>query len=337
MDVLRRFSPRVEVYSIDEAFLGYAGAPGETPEEWAGRLRALVLRCTGIPVSVGIAPSKTLAKIAARIAKKKPLRGGVYLGRHECHDRLLDAVAIDDVWGIGRRYAAMLRQNGITTARDLKYADDGWVRRRMTIQGLRTAMELRGIDCLGLQDSPAPPRSILSSRSFGRPVQEPDQLREALVEYVGIAAAKLRSRGLYASVLQVCITTGRHGPGPHYSNAATAVLPAPCSCTPDFIRLGLSALQRLYRGGFRYRKIGVLLTGLQDARGVQPDLFGGDPAGDARKQRFMRAVDEINARWGRGTAGFGVPPGSTRPWRMFRRFLSPRYTTCWRELPLAKT
>jgi DNA polymerase V len=203
----------------------------------------------------------------------------------------------------------------------------------MTIQGLRTVMELRGIDCLDLQDGPAPPHSILSSRSFARPVEEPDQLLEALVEYTSIAAAKLRSRGLRASVLQVFVTTGRHGRGPHYSNASAVRLDSPCAATPDFIRHGRVMLQRLYRRGFRYRKIGVLLGGLQEENGYQAGLFGTDPDGDERKKRFMKALDEINARWGRGTASFAVPSRQHRSWRMHRRFMSGRYTTCWDELP----
>jgi len=337
MDILRQFSPCMEVYSIDEAFLDYARTSREKPEDWAARVRSLVLRCTGIPVSVGIGPSKTLAKIAARIVKKRPGQGSAYLGRHEDHDQLLGAVAVEDVWGVGRRYAEMLRQSSITTARDLKYADDDWVRRRMTIQGLRTVMELRGIDCLGFQDRPAPPGSILSSRSFGTPVEEVDHLREALVEYISIAAAKLRCRGLCASALQVVITTGRHGSGPHYSNAATVSLSSPIDCTPDFIRHGMAALDRVYRCGFRYRKIGVLLTGLQSAREHQLGLFRESPGSEERGKRFMKAVDTINARWGRGTAAFAMPARARRDWRMHRRFMSGRYTTCWQELPTART
>ena len=264
METLRQFSPRMEVYSIDEAFLDCVRTAREKPEDWAQQVRSRVLRCTGIPVSIGIGPSKTLAKIAARIAKKRHRTGVCDMDAQEDSESMLGAVPVEDVWGIGRRYADMLRRSTIATARDLKYADDGWVRRHMTIQGLRTVMELRGIDCLGLDDMPAPARGILSSRSFARPVEDPQQLREALAEYIGIAAAKLRGRGLRASSMQVFISTGRHGPGPHDSSAATVSLPTPSDCTPDLIRHGLAALERLYRRGYRYRKTGVLLTGLTE-------------------------------------------------------------------------
>lgn len=336
METLRQFSPRMEVYSIDEAFLDSVRTAREKPEDWAQQVRSRVLRCTGIPVSIGIGPSKTLAKIAAQIAKKRPDRTGVCDMDGEDSERMLDAVPVEDVWGIGRRYAAMLRRSTIATARDLKHADDGWVRRHMTIQGLRTVMELRGIDCLGMDDIPAPARGILSSRSFGHPVEDPQQLREALAEYISIAAAKLRGRGLRASSMQVFISTGRYGPGPHDSSAATVRLPTSSDCTPDLIRHGQAALDRLYRRGLRYRKTGVLLTGLTSVRERQLDLFSDSPDVDERRQRFMGALDAINARWGRGTVSFAVPSCTGRAWRMRRSFMSGRYTTCWRELAVVK-
>ncbi len=336
METLRQFSPRMEVYSIDEAFLDCVRTAREKPEDWAQQVRSRVLRCTGIPVSIGIGPSKTLAKIGARIAKKRHSTGVYDMDGQEDSESMLGAVAVEDVWGIGCRYAAMLRRSGITTALQFKNADDLWVRRHMTIQGLRTVMELRGIDCLGLDDIPAPARGILSSRSFARPVEDPQQLREALAEYIGIAAAKLRGRGLRASSMQVFISTGQHGPGPHDSSAATVSLPTPSDCTPDLIRHGQAALDRLYRRGRRYRKTGVLLTGLLGARERQLDLFSDSPDIDERQQRFMGAVDAINARWGRGTVSFAVPARAGRAWRMRRSFMSGRYTTCWGELPKAR-
>jgi DNA polymerase V len=287
-------------------------------------------------VSIGIGPSKTLAKIAARIAKKKQGNGVCDMDAQQDGESMLDGVPVEDVWGIGRRYAAMLRRSNIATARDLKHADDGWVRRHMTIQGLRTVMELRGIDCLGLDALPVPARGILSSRSFGSPVADLQQLREALAEYIGIAAAKMRGRGLRAASMQVFITTGQYGPGPHDSSAATVSLPNPCDFTPDLIRHGQAALERLYRPGLRYRKTGVLLTGLTSACQRQLDLFSDGPYADARRQRFMGAIDAINARWGRGTVSFAVPARVARDWRMQRNCMSGRYTTCWNELAVAQ-
>ncbi len=334
METLRRFSPRMEEYSIDEAFLDCACTPREHPEEWARVLRAQVARCTGIPVSIGIASTKTLAKAAAHIAKKRLEADGVFdLDACADGDRVLESIAVDAVWGIGRQYAALLRRSGMLSARDLKYADDAWVRRHMTIQGLRTVWELRGISCLDLDEAPPAPRSILSSRSFGRPIDDPAQLREALAEYIGIAAAKLRSRNLLAASMQVCITTGGHGPGPHHSAAATLSLPQPLSSTPELIRYGLTGFESLYQRGIRYRKAGVVLSGLQQARAYQPGLFGCGPA-DARGRRLMEALDAINARFGRGSVGFGTPAHAVRAWRMQRRCMSGRYTTCWSELPV---
>jgi len=335
METLRRFSPRMEEYSIDEAFL--ACAQRENPADWARRVRSQVARCTGIPVSIGIASTKTLAKIAARAAKKQPDAGGVFdLDGCADSERVLESVAVADVWGVGRRYAELLRRSGIITARDLKGADEGWVRRHMTVQGLRTVLELRGVSCLGVEDVAPALRSILSSRSFGSPVDDPARLREALAEYISTAAAKLRSRSLLTAVMQVFITTGAHGPGPHHSAALTLSLPQPLSSTPELIRHGLAGLERLYRRGVRYRKTGVMLTALQKERAHQPVLFGCAPAADERSRRFMEAVDAINARWGRGAVSFAVPSRAARAWRMQRRFMSGRYTTCWSELPKAR-
>lgn len=337
MDILRQFALRMDVYSIDEAFVACARrAPGALLEDWGERLRDRVLRCTGIPVSVGIAATRTLAKIAARLAKAGTSPAGVCdLERFGELDRVLGIVRVEDIWGIGRKYAGLLRHSGIMTAGDLKYADDGWVRRRMTIQGLRTVMELRGVACLEFDDAPVPAGSVVCSRSFGSPVADPVHLREALSEYASRAAAKLRARALCASVLQVFITTGGYGPGPHYSGAGTSVLPSPGNYTPEIIVGVLACLERIYRPGFSYRKAGVLLCGLHDERVVQPGLFY-NPGNDVRRRRFMQALDEINARWGRGTACFALPDRVPRQWRIRRDRLSARYTTCWSELPTAK-
>jgi DNA polymerase V len=332
METLRRFSPRVEEYSIDEAFL--ACAQRENPADWARTLRAQVARCTGIPVSIGIASTKTLAKAAAHISKTRPDADGVFdLAACTEADRVLESISVDDVWGIGHRYAGLLRCSGMLNARALKYADDAWVRRHMTIQGLRTVWELRGISCLGLDEAPPAPRSILSSRSFGSPVDDPALLREALVEYISTAAAKLRSRGLLAACMQVFITTGAHGPGPHHSASVMLSLPQPLSSTLELIRHGLNGFERLYKRGVRYRKAGIMLSGLQKTCAHQPGLFGCASA-DVRGRRLMEALDAINARWGRAAVGFGTPSHAVRAWRMQRRCMSGRYTTCWRDVPV---
>ncbi len=336
MEILRRFSPHMEEYSIDEAFLECPRTPGSCSAEWALRLRGQVALCTGIPVAVGIASTKTLAKVAARAAKKNPGFAGVCeLAAQGDIDSALAGVAVEDVWGIGRRYAGMLRRNGIITARDLTRADDGWVRRSMTVRGLRTVMELRGTSCFGIEDAPPAPRSILSSRSFGSPVGDPAALREALADYISTAAEKLRRRGMLASAMQVFITTGAHGAEPSHSAALTLALPQPLSATPELIRHGLTGFERLYRTGVCYRKAGVVLTALQEARARQPVLFGSSAA-DERGVRFMKAVDVINARWGCGAVSFAAPSKAARAWRMHRRFMSGRYTTCWSELPLVR-
>jgi DNA polymerase V len=167
-------------------------------------------------------------------------------------------------------------------------------------------------------------------------VRDLEQLREALVEYISIAVAKLRSHGLHASAMQVFISTGRYGTGPYANSAATLSLPMPSDSTPYFIRHGVAVLERLYGTGFHYRKAGVLLFGLQSACEHQQGLFDGNRAVGEREKHLMKAVDTINARWGRGTVSFALASSKQRGWRMRRRFMSRRYTTCWQELPIVK-
>ena len=333
MDILAQLEPEVEVYSIDEAFIGLPPATPAALAETGRRIRATIRRQVGIPVAIGFGPTKTLAKVANRVAKKQPEHGGVFVlpeaGRER--DQLLAALAVDDVWGIGYRSAAKLAARGIRTALALSQADDDWLRKRLTVTGLRTAMELRGVSCLPLDESPAPSKSITTSRSFGRPVADLGGLREALATYVSVASAKLREQHLKAGCLQVFLSTNRFRPSePQYANSMTVSLAQPSASTPELIRQATAALRRLYRPGFAYQKVGVILLDLAPAGYAQPSLFH-PPRPD--REALMAAMDRINQRWGRDTLHIAAT-GFLRSWKNQQNRKSPAYTTSWHELPV---
>ncbi len=335
MDSLSHFTPDMEIYSVDEAFLALRGEAGALTEKGM-RIRSQVMQWTGIPVSVGIAPTKTLAKLASRIGKKDPSLGGVFnFTGHPRSDEFLAGLDVEAVWGVGPRYGGMLRGAGIRTVRDLMEAPDPWVKRKMTITGLRTVMELRGISCLPLEEAAPPKKGIVSSRSFGRAVTSLGELKEAVASYAARGAEKLRSQGSAASFLTVFIATNRFVPeDPQYSNGVTVSLPVPSSYTPLLIRAALQLLERIYRSGFRYKKAGVMLTGIIPEWDRQLDLFR--PVRETERQLgLMRVMDGINRGMGRDTLRFasqGIEPA----WGMRRAYLSRRYTTRWDEIPVVR-
>ena len=334
MDVLMRLEPDVEVYSIDEAFIRLpAGKPCDL-ETRGLFLKANVQKHTGIPVSIGLGPTKTLAKIANRFAKKNPATAGVFsISDRQSLDSLLAAVDIADIWGIGRRHAARLKNQGIHTALQLKNCGDSWLRKQLTVTGLRTAMELRGIPCISLEKSVPARKSICTSRSFGQPVHTLGDLQEAVASYATQAAYKLRSGRLRTTVVDVFIRTNSFKKDePQYCNRRTFTLPAPSSHTATLIKVALASLKAIYRTGYRYQKAGVLLNGLVPENYEQLQLFH---APGPRHTLLMKAVDEINKRWGRDTIQ-PAAAGIAKEWRFRQMKKSPAYTTRWSELPIAK-
>ena len=333
MDLLQQMEPEVEIYSIDEAFIGLPASRARQLTEYGHWLRKRVGQCVGIPVSIGIAPTKTLAKIANRIAKKNPSHDGVFdITEHDDPDGLLASVAVEDVWGIGRQYAKKLNRQGISNGLQLKNGDPAWIRKHLTVTGLRTVMELQGVSCLPFADIPVDRKSLVSSRSFGRPVTSRADLREALASNVSAAAARLRAQGLVAGFLHVFLATNRFKADlPQYSSNMMVALAQPTGCTPTLIRSACQVLDRIYKAGYQYQKAGVMLTGLVPRNRCQPNLFL--PPADERAD-LMAAVDRINTRWGRNTLQFAAA-GLAKPWTMRQYSKSPAYTTNWGELPVA--
>jgi DNA polymerase V len=297
METLEQFCPDLEVYSIDEAFLSLLGFQRRDLTDYGQQIRRTVKQWTGIPVSVGIAETKTLAKLANRIAKRTPDTGGV-CNLLTCADRdaLLGRIAVEDVWGIGPNHARLLKQHGITTARQLRGIDDQWIRKRLGIVGLRLVMELRGVSCLDLDQCPAPKQSLTCSRAFGKLINTLGEMEEAVSVYTSRVAEKLRHERLAATVLTVCLTTNEFKEGPQYSNALTLTLPIVTDSTADLIKSALQGIRVIYRDGYHYKKAGVMLTGLVSASQTQADLFDSQDRG--RTKRLMSVLDAVNDRWG---------------------------------------
>ena len=331
METLSIFSPEIEIYSIDEAFLSFTENPALF-EEIGARIRKTVYQWTGIPVSVGIAPTKALAKMANKIAKKETGSGVFVLSGREKTESKLSTFPVEDVWGIGRQYAALLKSHGIDTALKLSRLDDAWIRKNLSVVGLRLVHELRGISCLSLDLITPQKKSICSSRSFSRPVESLNELKEALADYVSNAACKLRQQGSIASAVTVYITTNRFKDGPQYCNSATASFTVPTNYTPDIIIAAGKLLSAMYRKDYKYKKIGVILSGIESADCRQIDLFTSYDS-IQKNDRVTAVLDSINKRYGKKSLIF-ASEGIDQTWQMRREKLSPSYTTKWDELKI---
>lgn len=329
-DAFQEFTPDVEIYSIDEAFLGLDERPGQSFREQGLEIRARVYKWTGIPCSMGISRTKTLAKVAQRYTKKHPDAQGVLdLTGQSDQTAVLEETAVGDVWGVGPAYAKLLKGAGVDTAKKLRDADRRWVRQRMTVVGARIVEELRGVNCIPLEKCPQGRKSVTCSRSFGVLVESLEELREAVAVYMTKAAERLRRSRLAAGVVTVFINTSRFSAEPQYSNSATMELAYPTDSTNELMAWALKGLERIYRSGYRYKKAGVMLNRLTPADGLSMRLFGDE--GFEKSRRLMRAVDEINLRFGRDTVRFGAArPGGRWETKFLRR--SRRYTTCLDEV-----
>lgn len=335
MATLEGLFPRVEVYSIDEAFADVTGLAPDDALALGHAARERVLRWTGIPVGVGLGPTKTLAKLANWAAKTWRKSGGVIDLRDPARrDRLLQLTAVGEVWGVGRRLAARLQPLGINTAWDLAQYDPASLRRQFSVVLEKTARELRGVSCLALEKAAPPRQMICCSRMFGGRVRDLGPLREAVVAYVSTAAEKLRAQRSLAGTLQVAIRTGMHNPAqPRYAHAIGCPLPYPTDDTRVLAAAAVRGLEAIYRPGYDYSKAEVLLQDLRQRGEFIADLFAEAPRPGA--DRLMAVVDQINARVGRGTVRLGRVPAAPE-WAMKREMMSRRYTTRWDELLVVK-
>lgn len=329
MEVLSAFAPRIEIYSIDEAFLDLTGFSPEQLSREMEFLKERVERWTGIAVSIGVARTKTLAKVANEIAKKR--NGLRVLADRADENATLAALPVGDVWGIGPRLAPQLCSLGVTTAGALADSDPTWVRKTFNVVVERTARELAGMSCLSLEDAPPPRKSLMVSRSFGTKLTALRDVEEAVAAHAARAAEKLRAMELETSHVAVFIMTNPFSvTDPQWSGQGGTALPIGSADMIELTETALHVLRRIWRHGYAYQKAGILLTNLTPAGAGQPSLFSA-ALGPERK-KLMAAIDAINADYGRDTIRLAAT-GMRRAWTMRASRRSPRYTTCWSELP----
>lgn len=326
MSVIRRFVPRIEVYSVDECFLDLDGVAA--PEELGRRLAATVQRWTGIPVSVGLAPTKTLAKVASRFAKRYPgYRGCCLIDTDAKRVKALRITDIGDVWGVGRRHVETLRAQGVQTAWDLTQWRPQRVRRVLALPGLNMWHELWGRSVIGLEPGTAR-KSVTSSRSFKSPLTDYEDLRAMVADFADHCADRLRRNGGAARLVTTYIRTDRFRPDlPQYANAASETLDVATSDLRELVAAAVRCLERIYRPGYGYKKAGVTL-GAIESDGVQGHLFDG--VDRQRQERLLAAIDRVRQKNGRDAlrvASAGRVEDVAR-----REYRSPRYTTDWSEL-----
>lgn len=333
MAALGTLVPRVEVYSIDEAFLDLSMVPERELQALGEQLRERVGRWVGVPVCVGIAPTKTLAKLANHRAKRCGTGVEVWATADDWQAPLQET-PLDDIWGVGRRLAARLKAMGLGNAAALAELEPGWVRQHFSVVQARMVRELKGEPCLTLELQPPPRQQVIYSRSFGQAVVSLPPLRQAVNDYTARAAEKMRAEGMLAGRISVWLRTAPMGkPQQLWPDSFSTCLPQASADTRELARLALQLLERLWKPGLRYGKVGVLLTELCPAGQAQGGLFEAEQTqqGDA----LMAVMDSIN-RSGKGRvwlAGRGMKTAKECVWSMRRAYLSPAYTTRLGDLP----
>lgn len=332
ISILKAHAPRTEVYSIDECFLD-VGHMAIDIEHYVRTLRDIIKQYTGIPVSVGVGESKTLAKAANYLAKKHPHFNGVCQITSAMQRMMLKKVPIDEVWGVGRRYSQTLTQYGIQTADDLASKDNEWVRQRFNVVLARTALELSGQSCLTLDAIQPAKKSIVVSRSFGQKITTFSAIREAVHTYAARACEKLRQQHSVAGVLMVFIQTNRFSQrDAQYHNSITSSLVLPTNDTRDILQMANHLLKVIYKDGYAYHKAGVMLLDIAPIALEQKDFYA-----DHRQnsQSLMQAMDELNQRFGKQSLYF-ASQAKNPSWRMRQGQCTPEYTTNWQHIPIVK-
>ena len=338
MSTLANFSPKQEIYSIDECFLDLNGFPPESLMGYAQKMRQTVRQNIGIPVCVGIADTKTLAKLANHCAKKRYAgRDGVCdFGRFnvEVKTKIFSKIPVGDVWGVGRKITEKLMSMNINTVEDLRTANPDNIRSQFSIVLWRTQQELNGMACIELEDAEMPRQQIMVSRSFGVAVTAIEDLSESVAYFATTAAGKLRQDGSVASSISVFIRTSQFKDEEYYEQSLVVPLPDPTDDTTTLVKAALSGLKKIYRSGFSYKKSGVMLMGLQPKGSVQPTLFD-DTDAQEKSDNLMHVIDAINQKMGKGSLTIAAS-GLRHGWSMRRENKSPNYTTEWDELPVVR-
>ena len=332
MRTLKRFNSDIEIYSIDEAFLDLSSFSDKEIEKVGHEIRSIVLKWTGIPTSIGIAKTKTLSKVANHIAKKKQ-SGVVSLIEVENIDPILEKVEINDIWGVGKQLTKFYHKNGIYNAKQLKNKSNTWIKKSSNVLSSRTAMELRGIPCIDLETTSAKRKSCIVSRSFGKRVEDFQELKEAIASYSLNASEKIRSEALVAKSITIFIRTSpfqnRYG---FYSNSKTINFPIATNNSIEVVKAAISALETIFKSGYRYQKAGVLLSHLSNSNNGK-NLFSSTR--DEKINILMKSIDNTNYRYGRSTLSL-ASAGVHKKWNMRRQHSSKIDTADFYCLPTIK-
>lgn len=334
MQTLRELAPMVEVYSIDEAFLNLDGFDVDSLQEYGRNVARTVRRNTGIPVSLGIAPTKTLAKVASKLCKQYPrLEGCCVMHRPQDITKVLSSFPIEDIWGIGRRYSSMLKGFGVRTAEDFRRLSPEWVKAKMSVVGLRTWQELHGHPCIEFEHGTSDKQSIMVSRSFAEQVTDLAALHESLSAFVATAARKLRGQKSVAGRMQVFICTNRHRDDlPQHYQTYLVQFPTATDSTLEMVSCVAQALRVLFKQGYEYKKAGVILSDIHPHRGIQSALF--DEIDRPKHAALMKTIDSINDHHGPSVVRVGSEGDGGIKYN--RDHLSPLYTTAWSDILVVK-
>lgn len=334
MTTLKQHVPNIEIYSIDEAFLQLDGIPTERLKTFGEELARIVRRNTGIPVSIGISHTKTLAKIASKLCKKYPkLNNACLMQRDEDIRKVLEKFPIEEVWGIGRKQAKMFKECRIATAAQFCDLPEEWIDNRLNITGKRTWLELKGTPCIDFSHETADKQSITVSRSFSKELYNIEELHETITTFAGIATEKLRKQKCVAQELQVFILTNRHREDqPQHYECGQVQFATATDSTLEIVKAATATLAKIYRKGFGYKKSGVRLSRITPATAIQGSLF--DSIDRPKHKALMQAIDRINTEMGRESVKL-VSQGTLTD-HTNREHLSPQYTTRWEDIMVVK-
>ena len=323
MNIISEFAPSIEVYSIDEAFIELTNMNVDY-ESYVRQMRKVILQYTGIPVSIGIASTKTLTKVANHIAKDdESLEGVCSLIQHKNLDQVLEDTNVTDVWGVGRQLSKKLIANGIFNAKLLKNCEDEWVRKMMSVNGLKTVSELREISCLDLEETSATRKSCCTTRSFGKPLVNLDDIEQAVTTFARRATERIRGENLTASTVSVFLRTNPFDRNRYYSNSSTTTLSYPTYDTIQIVKTALQLTKIIFRENYKYKKAGVLLSGFYEKGTETKDLFSETRY---RSPKLMSAVDQINERYGSDTIQIATECQMGK-WKQKRKNCTQSYTT----------
>lgn len=330
MTTIGAFVPEMGVYSIDEAFLILEGFENINLNELGSKLIHTVVKNTGIPVSLGIAPTKTLAKLANRFAKKyKAYKGVCIIDSDEKREKALKLTKVGDVWGIGRQFSKKLDEYGVQTAWDFTQKTQSWVKQNMGVVGERMWFELRGTPCIETE-SPRVKQSITTSRSFPENLTNREPIKEAIANHAASCAEKLRKQQSTAGVLTVFIHTNRFSVNQsQYYNEKVIKLPVPTNNSSELINYAIKGFESIFKEGYQYKKAGITVSEITPQNVLQTDLF--DTRDRMKHDKLMKSMDKLNAKFGKQTVKVAAQ-GSDRSWKMKNEKLSPNYTTNLKDI-----